>query len=97
MCEHLSPLEKELHSRNIKETFRGEAWSVNCREWIYYDCYLNCKSIINRLHLPAFVAHSINNDPRSGLEEGLFCEQCKDAILGYHRTLDGGRNVPTIN
>lgn len=97
MCEHLLPLENELKSLHIKETFRGEAWSDNCRDWVYFDCYLNCKSIISRLKLPEFITHTTNDDPRSGLEEGLVCNNCKDAIMGYHRALDKGKAVTTVN
>jgi hypothetical protein len=45
MCEHLIELDNYIKSKNIKETFRGKAWSENCHEWVYYDCILN----INKL------------------------------------------------
>ena len=86
MCEHLSVLENELKALGIKEIQRGQVWSDNCREWIYYDCYFDSSSIIRRLELPDFVNHHSNDDPRSGLEEGLFCSQCKDAIMGIIRS-----------
>jgi len=97
MCEHLKELEDELKAKGIKETFRGEAWSSNCREWVYYDCYLDCNSIRNRLKLPDFVEHSFNDDPRSGLEEGFFCKVCLDAVMGYHTLLDKGKNAPVVH
>lgn len=40
MCEHLIGLDKELKSLGIRETYRGQPWSENCREWAYYDCVL---------------------------------------------------------
>ncbi|MBK9550668.1 MAG: hypothetical protein IPO45_00490 [Saprospiraceae bacterium] len=44
MCEHLIELENELKLIDIKENSRG-AWSANCREWVYYDCYLKTETI----------------------------------------------------
>jgi len=84
MCEHLIPLENELKSRGIKETYRGQAWSNNCREWAYYDCYFDVGHLRERFHFPEFVKHHFNDDPRSGLEEGLVCMQCYDAVVGLN-------------
>ena len=41
MCIHLKPLENYLQTQGIAETYRGQVWSKNCREWIYYDAVLN--------------------------------------------------------
>lgn len=84
MCEHLLPLEKHLQAQGIPETFRGQAWSTNCREWVYFDCYLDISSLQEKFGFPAFVKHHVNNDPRSGLEEGFVCYECHDAIIGLH-------------
>jgi hypothetical protein len=84
MCEHLKPLEKELAERNIKETYRGQPWSKNCREWVYYDCYFNFEQLRNRFKFPDFIIHHYNDDTKSGLEEGLVCELCHDAIVGLN-------------
>jgi hypothetical protein len=40
MCEHLKPLENYLVDLGITETFRGQAWSKDCREWVYFACIL---------------------------------------------------------
>jgi hypothetical protein len=40
-CEHLLPLEEALLAEGIRETSRGQAWSENCREWVYFDCRLD--------------------------------------------------------
>lgn len=97
MCEHLFPLEQELRSKNIREIFHGTPWSENAAQWIYYDCYLDVGAIIGRLSLPSCIEHITNDDPRSGLEEGLYCTSCKDAVMGYHRVLNSGRRVPVIH
>lgn len=96
MCEHLLPIEKELKERGIVETFRGQPWSNNCREWIYFDCYLDIKSLQERFKFPSFIKHHTNDDPRSGTEEGLYCELCKDAIVGAHTKFKTTDNKPTI-
>lgn len=86
MCEHLQPLEDELHRLGVKETYRGQPWSENCREWVYFDCYLDYESLHARLHLPDCVHFHHSDDPRSGAEEGFYCETCKDGIIGLHRS-----------
>ena len=44
-CEHLRALEQALRDAGFEPTFRGQAWSENCREWVYFDCYLPAKLI----------------------------------------------------
>ena len=90
MCEHLSELELELKKRGIKETYRGEAWSKNAREWVYYDCILVLDKLRARFAFPDFVTDSVNNDERSGLESGFYCERCQDAIMGLHPKRSNG-------
>ncbi|TAI47582.1 hypothetical protein [Flagellimonas allohymeniacidonis] len=93
MCEHLKILEEELLRLNIKETFRGQAWSKNCREWVYYDCVIDTKAIMARLHLPKHVHEHTNEDSKSGLEHGLVCSKCKDAIMGLHPINSEGKFI----
>lgn len=85
VCEHLLVLENELAALGIKETFRGQAWSTNCREWVYYDVVLNVDSLRERLQLRPTVTVHENLDERSGLEKGFVCSSCKDAIMGRVR------------
>jgi hypothetical protein len=93
MCEHLEALDRELKEKRIKETFRGQAWSENSREWAYYNCVLDIKKIKLRYNFPSFVTIHVNDDSRSGLEAGFVCEQCKDAIMGIHPSLQQGKIV----
>ena len=86
ICEHLIPLEKELIAAVIKETFRGKAWSDNCREWVYYDCvFTNLEKTIERFHFDRSIIkiHS-HLGTHDGHEHGLECAHCKDAIMGKH-------------
>jgi hypothetical protein len=85
MCEHLLALENEILKEGIKETYRGPAWGEGTREWAYFDCYLDTDKLRKRFNLPDFITCHVNNDPKSGLEEGFVCEKCKDAIMGLNR------------
>jgi len=84
MCEHLTSLENELKSKGIKETYRGQPWSDNCREWVYYDCVLDVEKLKSRYNFATCVTVSRNDDQRSGRELGFYCEQCHDAVMGFH-------------
>lgn len=92
-CDHLRPLEDELLARGIAVTFRGRAWSRNCREWSYFACHLDVGAIRARLDLPACVVDHVNDDSRSGRERGLVCEEHHDAIVGAYEPSDA---YPTI-
>lgn len=93
MCEHLIILDKELRSIGVKETFRGQPWSKNCREWVYYDCAFDFEKIRARLNLPDFVVTHSNDDPRSGLEAGFVCSQCNDGVIGAHPSVAKGKRL----
>ena len=82
ICKHLQPIEAELIHLGIAETFRGQAWTKNCREWVYFDCYLDLASLRKRLALDPCVVDHTNDDPRSGCERGLVCNIHWDAIVG---------------
>ena len=82
VCQHLAILEDELIQANIKETYRGQAWSKDCREWVYFDAVLDTSTLASRLQFPSCVKVHENLDPKSGQERGFFCELCKDGIMG---------------
>lgn len=84
MCEHLIHLEQEIKARGLKETYRGQPWSNNCREWVYFDCLLVKEKIEARYNFPSFVSWHSNDDERSGLEAGFVCYHCYDAVIGAH-------------
>ncbi len=82
VCEHLAPLENELIKTNVKETYRGQVWTKNCREWVYFDCVLDTASLAARFSFPPCVKVHENLDQKSGLERGFVCEECHDGIMG---------------
>lgn len=91
MCEHLKRLDIELQERGIKEIFRGQAWSNNTREWVYYDCVLNLDKLRSRYNFPDFIKTHINDDNKSGMEAGFYCDQCKDGVMGIHPHFGQGK------
>ncbi len=93
MCDHLQPLEAELIQRGIPETYRGQAWSDLCREWAYFNCFLDLAALRQRLHLPDCVEDHANEDPRSGTERGFFCREHWDGIMGH---LQPSPRYPTV-
>lgn len=91
VCEHLRPLEAALLASGAEVTYRGQAWSKTCREWVYFDVILDAAAIRRQFQLPPCVQLHENKDPRSGLERGFACETCKDAVMGR---VQGARRWP---
>jgi len=85
VCEHLSALEQEMIASGVPVTFRGQAWSENSREWVYFDCYIDRPAIRKRIELPACVEDHEHLGTHDGQESGLVCAQCKDGIMGIHK------------
>ena len=86
VCEHLAPLEAALIQSGARETFRGAAWSQNCREWVYFDVKLDIDALQARFQLPACVTVHVNHDPKSGQERGFVCDACNDAVMGLYES-----------
>ncbi len=91
MCEHLAALDNELKGKGIKETFRGQSWSDNTREWVYYDCVLAVDELRQRYSFPDFIETHINDDAKSGMESGFYCSRCKDGVIGIHPIFAKGK------
>jgi hypothetical protein len=89
VCEHLRPLEELLIARGIRVTFRGQAWSMNCREWVYFDCFLDTNAIRKAMTFPVYVQDHAHRGTHDGEERGLVCTQCHDAIIGLYEPVTG--------
>lgn len=73
-------------ARNIRETYRGQAWGDNCREWVYFDCvFADLPRTLERLQLDRdkLEIHS-HFGTHDGQEYGIICKDCRDAIMGVH-------------
>ena len=93
ICEHLRPLEQIMVARGLRETYRGKPWSLNCREWVYYDCYIDTAAVIHSMTLPACVTEHAHRGTHDGEERGFVCNQCHDAIIGSYEPKAG---IPTF-
>ena len=92
-CEHLRALDEALLAAGFVPTFRGQAWSKNCREWVYFDCALLLDEIERAFDLDACVERHEHRGTHDGSERGLVCTIHDDAVMG---TLDrdGARTFP---
>jgi len=82
VCEHLQQLEQELLQSGVKETYRGQAWSHNCREWVYFHCVLDLAALRERMQFDACVEDHEHRGTHDGSEAGFVCKQCHDGIMG---------------
>lgn len=82
VCEHLSAVETALLDGAAEVTFRGSAWSENCREWVYVDRYLDTAAIRARFALAPCVEDHTHIGTHDGSEHGLVCAQHHDAVMG---------------
>jgi hypothetical protein len=83
-CEHLNPLEQAIIATGIRETFRGKAWSLNCREWVYFDCFIDTAAVRQSLTIPSCVVDHSHRGTHDGQEKGFVCSECHDAIMGRY-------------
>jgi hypothetical protein len=94
VCEHLSALEDALVADGVAVTFRGQSWSMNCREWVYVDCYLDVPAIRRRFEVAPCVADHAHRGTHDGQERGLVCTACRDAVVGAYEPAAGKRVFP---
>lgn len=84
VCEHLVALERELRAREIAETYRGQAWSRNCCEWVYFACRLDLPALRARFDFALCVEDHVHRGTHDGSEAGFVCTEHHDAIMGAH-------------
>lgn len=88
-CQHLNELEAAIQARGIRETFRGKAWSDNCREWVYFDCYIDLAAVRRRFNVPSCVREHTHLGTHNGAERGFVCGECHDGIMGAYEQRGG--------
>jgi hypothetical protein len=91
VCGHLRALEDHLVGLRITIAHAGSPWSQNCRYWITFDTVLDLAALRTRLGLDACIEDHVNDDPRSGREQGLVCSIDHDGIIGRHPLDAAGR------
>ena len=62
---------------------------MNCREWVYFDCFLDTSAIRKHMSFPDFVHDHSHRGTHDGQESGLVCTSCHDAIIGYYEPVAG--------
>lgn len=82
VCEHLAAVESALLEAGIPVISREQAWTDNCREWVYFDGFLDTASLRRSFPLPFFVRDHTHRGTHDGQEHGLFCGRCLDGIMG---------------
>ncbi len=87
VCKHLKELEVAIKEAGIGETFRGKAWTNNCREWVYFDCYLDIESLKDRFDFDECVVEHTYSDLKAGAESGFICNSCNDGVMGIHPSI----------
>ncbi|MBO0340068.1 MAG: hypothetical protein ACTHOM_15360 [Allomuricauda sp.] len=93
ICEHLQPIEKIIQEKRIKEKYRGPAWSNNCREWVYYECFIDAVSLSQRLDLDECVEIHKHLGTHDGSEYGFYCNEHHDGIMGYPPEMMKGKII----
>ncbi len=81
-CEHLQALEQAVLAAGIREKYRGAAWSENCREWVYFDCYFQTDATRELFPLDECVVDHVHRGTHDGQERGFACRKCHDALMG---------------
>lgn len=94
VCKHLSGVETAITACGIGVVFRGQPWSEHCREWVYFDAYLDTDAIRNVFALNDCIIDHTHLGTHDGQEHGLVCERCDDALMGLPRPADGKPSFP---
>jgi hypothetical protein len=104
ICEHLRSLEEALVQRGFVVTYRGQTWTRNCREWVYFNCVLSLSEIRTAFVFDPCIRDHVHRGTHEGSEQGFVCSEHWDAVMGAHPEYgkglavydgrDSGRHVP---
>lgn len=89
ICEHLRPLEEAIVKAGIGENYRGKPWGDHCREWVYFNCFINTEAVASNFPLAACVKIHAHRGTHDGSERGFVCSQCHDGVIGSYEPLAG--------
>jgi hypothetical protein len=95
-CEHLIQLERELLDRGFVETFRGQAWSDNVREWVYFDVCFDRPAVRERFQFAPCVRDHEHYGTHDGQEAGFECAIHQDGVMGIHPKSGRCAQVPAF-
>jgi hypothetical protein len=89
ICQHLQPLEEAIRAHGIAVTYRGKPWTENCREWVYFDCYIDTQAVRHSFQLPDCVQDHAHRGTHDGQERGFECSLCHDGVMGLYEPREG--------
>jgi hypothetical protein len=55
---------------------------MNCREWVYFDCFIDTESVRCTFDLADCVQEHVHRGTHDGQERGFVCSECYDGIMG---------------
>jgi hypothetical protein len=93
VCEHLEPVRQFLLEQGATIVSAGQAWSRNCRLWIYFDAVLDPQALRTRFALPACIVAHVHRGTHDGAEQGLVCEAHHDGLMGAHPDVATGKRT----
>lgn len=93
VCHHLEPLAVDIKSQKFSEINRNQNENTTDIQWVYFDCYLDRKSIRQKYNFPDFVIDHIDQTMDGVPEEGLICENCKCGIIGVQKGFLPGNKI----
>jgi hypothetical protein len=84
VCEHLQPMLDHLLGAGAKVVFAGQAWSNNCRVWVYLDRVLDTDALAQRFPPGSCVQVHSHRGTHDGSERGFYCAEHQDAVMGLY-------------
>ena len=84
ICLHLKPVYDYVQAAGGGITYQGNAWSKNCRLWIYFDVVLDCSLLKSKLNLNDCIEIHEHIGTHDGQERGFVCKIHQDGIMGIH-------------
>jgi len=82
VCPHLRPVAEFLRQQGMRITSFGQAWSRNCRNWVYFDGVIDVDSLRRSLSLGECVSIHRHRGTHDGSEQGFVCGLCNDGVMG---------------
>lgn len=83
-----------MQAAGLRETFRGQAWSDNCREWVYFDAFIDTEAVQSRFDLAPSVRVHAHRGTHDGQERGFICTACRDGLMGLYEPSPGKPRFP---
>jgi hypothetical protein len=83
-CEHLSGVHDAARMAGARVVSRGQAWTGQRGEWVYFDCRFSRPSLEARLDLARVVEWHEHRGTHDGSEAGFVCRSCEAGVMGRH-------------